>query len=58
MAAPNFWLEIYYLHAIFFLGRGKRKKSQGGGLYKENRAEVLENSNPGSFKNDVILPAL
>ena len=42
MAAPNFLREVYFLSGRFFLRRGKRKSY--GGLYQENRVDVLENS--------------
>ena len=51
------WRYIIYMQD-FSWDEEREKSHRGGGLYKENRAEVLENSHPGSFKNDVILPAL
>ena len=38
--APNFWPEVYFLPASFFMRRGKRKKSQG--LDQEKRVDVLK----------------
>ena len=45
MAAPNFYLDVYFLTASFFLRQGNRGKVTGG-LDLENRADVLVHRPP------------
>ena len=46
MAVPNFWREVCFLSARFFLSRRKKKKKSQGGYIRRKKVDVLENSLP------------